>query len=165
MNFSCASLLTVVSVAILLPACVTRIPAEQGQAKLREGPRNFNRPGPVILVDKVDGKTGVYDWRDYSTVLSPGPHVIEFKTMAGSGPQPGPLIVLIAKAFAPPPPPPPQTVHRFAAESGHDYLYRWALNADKRGESIWIEDYNRGGQVVSGERPGSAPEMSDPFKK
>ena len=165
MSISFTTLMTAVSVAILLPACVTRIPAQQGQAKLRAGPRNFNHPGPVIIVDKVDGKPNVIDKRDYSSILSPGPHEIELKTFAGSGQQPGELVLLLAKAFAPPPPPPPQTVHRFVAVSGHDYLYRWALNKNKPGESIWIEDYNLGGQVVSGVRPLGAPEMSDPFKK
>ena len=165
MKLSCVTLLASAAIALILPSCVTQIPAQLGQAKLRAAPKNFNRPGPLILVDKVDGQRAVYDKRDYSAILAPGPHVVELQMTEGSQPPAGELVMLLAKAFAPPPPPPPQTVHQFFAENGHDYLFRWALMDDKRGSAIWIEDYTRGGQVVSGFKPMSAPICADPFRK
>ena len=152
--------------ACLLSSCITQHPALPDQAKLRAPPQDFNRPGPFILVNKVDGQEPAFDKRDYSTILTAGPHVIELETKNSSyGPQPGELIAFLAKKFAPPPPPPPQLEHRFTAELGHDYLYRWALQMDNHQEFIWIEDHTRGGQVVSGQRPPDAPKLKDPFKK
>ncbi len=157
--------ITALAMALLLSSCVTPIPAQPGQAKLRAGPGNFATRGPLILVEKVDGQPPVFDERDRSAILTPGPHVVEVKTIADQSNQPGELLLLLIEAFGSPPPPPPQTVHSFTAESGHDYFFRWAFKDDKVGDAIWIEDYNRGGQVVSGSKPSKAHVMRDPFAK
>jgi hypothetical protein len=142
------------------------IKAIPGQAKIRTAPRNFNRPGPVILVKSVDGQQPVSDKRDYSTVLTPGHHQVELDLIQPSGQAPaGELVALLAKKlFANREPPAPQTMHHFVAESGHDYLIRWSWDKSAGREAIWIEDYDRGGQPVSGIKDHQAPTFSDPFR-